>query len=290
MTGMVLSVLVNMALDPLLIFVLHLNVMGAALATVLANGCAVAYFVWYLKAKSPVQSVSLKHFKPTKAMLASIFSVGSSAMIFSGLAVVAVLLFNTFAMAYGDATVAAFGVANRLAQIVEFLGAGLFAGIVPLMAFSYSAGNQKRLGEVLSTTAVWFLAITLVLGLAMYLFRAPIFSVFSTDPLVLKIGFQILTAMLVSVLFNGFTSVITDMFQAFGAGLQANVMAVVRGLVGIPLFVLGNLWYGLDGIIWALPSAEIVSSLVGIGLWLVSQKTLMGLSVEKRQELVAGGE
>jgi len=290
MTGMMLSVLVNMALDPLLIFVFHLNVMGAALATVLANGCAVAYFVWFLQNKSPVQSVSLKHFRPTKAMLASIFSVGSSAIVFSILMVTGALLFNTFAMSYGDAVVAAFGVANRLMQIVEFLGAGLFAGIIPLMAFSYSAGNQKRLNEVLSTTTVWFLGITLVLGLTMYLFRGPIFSVFSTDPLVLKIGFQVLTAMLVSVLFGGFSSVITDMFQAFGAGLQANVMALVRGLVLVPLIVLGNQWFGLTGIIWSLPAAEIAASLIGIALWLVSSKGIMGLPVEKRRDLVPAEE
>jgi Na+-driven multidrug efflux pump len=223
-------------------------------------------------------------------MLVSIFSVGTAPVLFSSLMVVSTLLFNTFAMAYGDHVVAAFGVANRLVQIVEFLGAGLFAGVIPLMAFAYAAGDQKRLSEVLSTTALWFLAVTVVLGSAMYFFRTPIFSVFSTDPQVLQVGFAILTAMLVSVLFGGVTSVINDMFQAFGAGLQANILAVARGLVLIPLIVLGNLWFGLNGIVWSLPAAEITSSLVGIVLWFVSQKAILGLSIEKRQELVPAEE
>jgi putative MATE family efflux protein len=290
MTGMILSVVLNMALDPLLIFAFHLNVLGAALATVLANGAAVAYFVWYLGTKSPVQSVNLADFRPTKSLLGNIFSVGSSAMIFSVLMVISAVLFNTFAMTYGDAVVAAFGVANRLMQIVEFLGAGLFAGIIPLMAFSYAAGNQKRLGEVISTTAVWFIAITVVLGLGMYLFQKPIFRVFSTDPEVLRIGAVVLTAMLVSVLFNGFTSVVSDMFQAFGAGLQANVMSLVRGLALVPLLFLGNLWFGLMGLIWALPAAEIVSSLVGVALWFASSRAILSVPVEKRRELVPAEE
>ena len=290
MTGMILSVVLNMALDPLLIFGFHLNVLGAALATVLANGAAVAYFVWYLGTKSPVQSVRLSDFQPTKSLLGNIFSVGSSAMIFSILMVVSAVLFNTFAMNYGDAVVAAFGVANRLMQIVEFLGAGLFAGIIPLMAFSYAAGNQKRLGEVISTTSVWFVAITVVLGLGMYWFQVPIFRVFSTDPEVLRIGSVVLTAMLVSVLFNGFTSVVSDMFQAFGAGLQANVMSLVRGLALVPLLFVGNLAFGLTGLIWALPAAEILSSLVGVGLWFGSSRAILSVPMEKRRELVPAEE
>jgi putative MATE family efflux protein len=249
MTGMVLSVLLNLVLDPILIFGFHLNVLGAGLATVLANAAAVAYFVWYLHARSPVQSVSVKHLRPTKALLTSILSVGSSALIFSSLMVVGTLLFNTLAMAYGEATVAAFGVANRLVQIVEFLGAGLFAGIVPLLAFSYAGGHHKRLKDIVSTTAAWFLVITLVLGSLMFGFREPVFSVFSTDSEVLRLGFLVLTAMLASVLFNGVTSIITDVFQAFGAGLQASVMALVRGVVLVPLIVLGNLWFGVVGLI-----------------------------------------
>jgi Na+-driven multidrug efflux pump len=96
----------------------------------------------------------------------------------------------------------------------------------------------------------------------------------------------VLTAMLASVLFNGVTSIITDVFQAFGAGLQASVMALVRGVVLVPLIVLGNLWFGVVGLIWALPAAEIVSSLIALVLWLVSQKSLLSLPLEKRQELV----
>lgn len=285
MVGMAASVVANMVLDPILIYGLRLGVAGAALATVLANGIAVAYFARYLGAKSRVQSVSPKDFRPTRAMLASILSVGSSALIFSALMVAGALLFNNFSMAHGEAAAAAFGVANRLVQIVEFLGAGLFAGIVPLMAFSYASGDLKRLNGILSTAALWFLIVTAVLGVSMFLLREPIFDVFSRDPRVQEIGYRILSAMLVSALFSGLSSIFTDMFQAFGAGLQANAMALARGAALIPCIILGNLRFGLDGIIWALPAAEIISSLIGAALWFGSRNAIMGLSLEKRREL-----
>jgi putative MATE family efflux protein len=286
MTGMLLSVGVNIILDPLFIFALKLNVMGAALATVTANGVAVVYFLWFIQTKSQVQSVSPKDFRPTADILANIFKVGLSPFLFSTLMIVSTLMFNTYALRYSDSVVAAFGIANNVVQICEFLGTGLFTGIVPLIAFAYAAGNQERLNAVLRTTTLAFVGITLALGLPMYLFRQPIFQLFSSDPLVLEAGFKILQAMLVSVMFTGFSEIITGMFQAFGMGLESNIMAVLRGLALIPLLFLGNRLFGLNGVIWALPSAEITASAVGMALWLASKGKIMSVTLDKRAQLV----
>jgi multidrug efflux pump len=246
----------------------------------------VAYFLWYLKKKSRTQSASLKDFRPSKAILRDIFKVGSSAFIFSALMIVATLMFNGYALRYGDHVIAAFGVANRVVQICEFLGTGLFEGVIPLIAFAYAAGNKARLNAILKATTLAFIGITLIIGLPMYLFRQPIFSLFSSDPKVLEAGFRILQAMLVSVLFTGFSGIITGMFQAFGAGMQSNAMALTRGLALIPLLFLGNLLFGLGGVIWSLPAAEIGACLVGVSLWLGSTGKIMSVSPEARKLLI----
>ncbi|NTW04081.1 MAG: hypothetical protein HGA19_22890 [Oscillochloris sp.] len=196
------------------------------------------------------------------------------------------LMFNAYALRYGDHVIAAFGVANRVVQICEFLGTGLFTGVIPLIAFAYTAGNQQRLDAVLRTTTLAFMGVTLVIGLPLYLFRQQIFSLFSSDPHVLTVGFLILSAMLVSTLFTGFSSIISGMFQAFGAGLEANIMAVIRGLALIPIIFLGDLWFGLNGVIWSLPAAEIGACVVGMVVWLSSRKRIMSVSLEKRTPLV----
>jgi multidrug efflux pump len=286
MTGMILSVVVNILLDPLFIFVLKMDVMGAALATVIANGVAVAYFIWYIQTKSKVQSIRIKDFRPNKEILSNIFKIGSAAFLFSALAIISSTMFNAYAMHYGDNVIAAFGIANRVVQICEFLGTGLFTGVVPLIAFAYAAGNQKRLNQVVTTTTLFFIVITLIIGGGFMAFRQQIFSLFSKDPAVLEAGFKILTAMLVSTLFTGFTSIISDMFEAFGAGIQANIMAVVRGLALIPIIYLGNLMLGLNGVIWSLPTAEISACVVGVVIWLASRRKFMTVPLEKRKELV----
>jgi putative MATE family efflux protein len=286
MTGMILSVVVNILLDPIFIFVLKMNVAGAALATVIANGAAVVYFIWFIQAKSKVQSIRIKDFHPNKEILSNIYKIGSAAFLFSALAIISSTMFNTYALRYGDNVIAAFGIANRVVQICEFLGTGLFTGVVPLIAYAYAAGNQRRLNKVVSTTTFFFIVITLIIGGVFMVFRQQIFSLFSKDPGVLEAGFKILTAMLVSTLFTGFTSIITDMFEAFGAGIQANIMAIMRGLALIPIIYLGNRLLGLNGVIWSLPAAEISACLLGLVLWLASGRKLLAVPLEKRKELV----
>jgi multidrug efflux pump len=290
MTGMILSVVINIVLDPILIFVLKMNVTGAALATVIANGVSVAYFCWHIQTKSKVQSIRLRDFRPTRDILTNIFKIGSSAFLFCFLMVISSMMFNTYALSYGDNVIAAFGIANRVVQICEFLGTGLFQGVVPLLAYAYAAGNQARLNKVLSTTTLFFIGITLGVGGLLYGFRQPLFRLFSADPRVLEVGFVILTAMLVSTLFSGFSSIVLGMFQAFGAGVQSNIMAAVRGLALIPIIYLANRMLGLDGVIWSLPAAEISACLIGLGLWLASKGKIMLVPLEKRMELVPGAD
>lgn len=283
MIGMILSVAVNIILDPLLIFLFHLNVMGAAIATVLGNLCAVLYYIWYLKEKSRVQSVLIKDFKPDREMLANIFKVGISAFLLNIFLVISSLMFNNYAMSYGDSVVAAFGIANRVVQISDFIGMGLYVGIVPLIAFAYSAGNQQRLKQILQTTLFYLVSITLAIAFVLLLFRQQVLGIFSTDLAVIQVGIKILTALLLSTLFAGLGGLFTSMFQAFGKGIQANVMSVARGVALIPIITLGNLLFQLDGVIWSLTFSEGCAALVGLLLWFGSRKGIMAVSLEDRQ-------
>jgi len=144
MIGMVISVIINIVLDPVFIFFFHMDVMGASVATIMGNIGAVSYYIYYLEKKSPAQSVRLKYFKPNRTILFKIFKIGISALLLSGFLIVSSLMFNNYAVLYGDHVVAAFGVANRVCQISDFIGMGIYMGVVPLIAFSYASNNIER--------------------------------------------------------------------------------------------------------------------------------------------------
>ena len=282
--GMIISVAVNMILDPVFIFSFHMGITGAAIATVIGNVCAVIYYIWYLAKKSSVQSVSFRYFKPDMKILGNIFKVGISAFLLSCFLIVSGLMFNNYAMIYGEHVVAAFGIANRVCQISDFIGMGLYMGVVPLIAYSYAAGDTERLNRILKTVFIYLGAIVFGIAVVLFFFREQVIRMFSSDIEVIRVGVTILAALLASTLFAGLSGMFTSMFQAFGKGVQSNIMSVTRGIALIPVIVIGNFMFGLTGVIWAMTISEFCACLMGVGLWILARKGIMGVPVKERAE------
>ncbi len=280
MIGMIISVVINIILDPVFIFFFHMDVMGASVATVIGNICAVVYYMYYLEKKSPAQSIRLKYFKPNPTILFNIFKIGISALLLSGFLIVSSLMFNNYAVLYGDQVVAAFGVANRVCQISDFIGMGLYMGVVPLIAFSYASNNSERLNRVLKTTAFYLVTIISVIAAVLFVFRTQVLELFSSDESVIKIGVIILTALLFSTLFAGISGLLTSMFQAFGKSIQSTIMSVSRGITLIPIIIIGNSLFQLNGVIWSMTASELCACFIGLLLWFGCKKELMDVSTE----------
>lgn len=281
MIGMIISVVINIILDPVFIFFFHMDVMGASVATVIGNVCAVVYYMYYLEKKSAAQSIRLKYFKPNPTILFNIFKIGISALLLSGFLIVSSLMFNNYAVLYGDQVVAAFGVANRVCQISDFIGMGLYMGVVPLIAYSYSSNNTERLNKVLKTTAFYLVTIISVIATVLFVFRTQVLELFSSDESVIKVGVIILTALLFSTLFAGISGLLTSMFQAFGKSIQSTIMSVSRGIALIPIIIIGNNLFQLNGVIWSMTASELCACFIGLLLWFGCKKEIIGVNPEE---------
>jgi multidrug efflux pump len=268
MIGLIGSTVANLVLDVVFILVLRWGVAGAALAVGLANLGVVVYFAVWLQRHSEHSSVSPRWFTLAPAVLKPVLGVGVGELLQSGFLIITSLVLNNLAAAYGDAPLAAMGVAVRVAQVPEFLIMGVTLGVLPLLAYSYGKGDSGRLASALRTSAVTVGGVALIFATTVLIFRAQVFSAFVADRSVLAVGVTILTAQLVAMIANGFTGLITSMFQATGRALAATVMSVTQGVLFIPVVLLGNLWFGLAGIIWALTATECAVLVVGVGLWI----------------------
>ncbi|WFR67171.1 hypothetical protein P9139_00420 [Curtobacterium flaccumfaciens] len=105
----------------------------------------------------------------------------------------------------------------------------------------------------------------------MFVFREQVFTIFSGDHSVLAIGLTILTAQLVATIVNGFTGLLTSLFQATGMVMPAMVLSMAQGVLFIPIVIVGNLWFGLAGIIWALTVTEVLVFVAALVLWAASR-------------------
>ena len=116
--------------------------------------------------------------------------------------------------------------------------------------------------------------VALSFSAAVFAFREQVFTAFVADRSVLAIGVTILTAQLVAMLANGFTGLITSLFQATGRALAATVMSVTQGVLFLPVVLLGYAWFGLAGIVWDLTVTEVAVLVIGVGMWLASRRAI----------------
>ena len=291
MIALIASTVANVVFDILFILVLHWGVAGAALAMGLANLGVVVYFAIWLTRHSEHMSLAPRWFTLSPAVVKPVFGVGVGELLQSAFLIVTSLVLNNLAVAYGDSALAAMGVAVRIAQVPEFLVMGVTLGVLPLLAYSFGKGDRARLMSAVRVSAVTVGGIVLISATTVFLFREQLFSAFSADPSVLSIGVVILTAQLAAMIVNGFTGLITSLFQATGRAVPAIVMSMSQGVLFIPIVLLGNLWFGLAGIIWALTVSEILVLLVGIVMWIASRpaiyRDLAGGSVERAELALA---
>ncbi|WP_217615220.1 MATE family efflux transporter [Cellulomonas sp. GbtcB1] len=291
MTGLIASTVANVALDALFILGLHLGVAGAALAVGLANLVSVGYFAVWLTRNSTQMSLAPRWFTLAPSVLKPVLGVGVGTLLQSAFLIVTALVLNNLAAGYGDGPLAAMGVAVRIAQVPEFLVMGVTLGVLPLLAYAYGKGDRARLTAALRTSAVAVGGVALLFSAVVFLFRDTVLAAFLTDRSVQALGGTVLAAQLTAMIANGFTGLITSLFQASGQALAATVMSVTQGVLFVPVVLLGNLWFGLPGIIWALTVTEVAVLAAGAVLLLTTRRAIdRGLSEgspERAEEALA---
>lgn len=197
--GLGMGGLLNVALDPLFMFVLMppgYQVMGAAIATMLSNCAALAYFVViYLRVgKSSILALPRRVERIHRQSLKSMFSVGVPASVSILLFDVTNMVINRLASSYGDFQLAAMGIVLKVERLPLNIGVGICLGMVPLVAYNYASGNRKRMRSFFST-ARWAGLAVAVVCVALYYFGAPLLiQTFINEPETVAYGTQFLQA------------------------------------------------------------------------------------------------
>ncbi|WP_340372083.1 MATE family efflux transporter [Peribacillus sp. FSL E2-0218] len=273
MIGMILSVVVNIILDAFVIFVFHWDVIGVASATVISNLVGSAFYAFHMGYKSQFLTVSVKWFKATKEILGNVLKIGIPVFIMSVFMGAMSLIFNHFLVEYGDQAVAAFGISSRLLQFPEFILMGLCEGVVPLIAFSFTA-NKLRMKNTIGFTIKAIVALAVVFGIIVYLISDHLIGLFTNDPQLIEMGSYILHVTFLSLFITGMTALFTGIFQATAQGTAAFIMSIIQGITLIPVLFIANQMNGFHGVVWSLVIADAVAFLVGASMLYVLRTKL----------------
>ena len=257
--GMIVGTIVNIILDPIFIFTLNLQVQGAAIATIIGNGCGMAAsLMFYIRGKTLLKP-SLKCIKPTAEILKEIFWVGVPASLETLLTSAAYIVNNNLAVGYGELTVAAMGIAQKVLSLGSYIYQGFTAGTQPIMGYNYGAKNYIRMMNILKAGVTVVSGTELVL-MGLYGIFAPILiGIFTESAEVISIGTMVLRTLMFILPFVGAISMCRMSFQAMGKPQYAFGITLVRQLIlYVPLLLILNYIFGLNGMLWAQPVTEMI--------------------------------
>ncbi len=275
MIGMVSGSLLNIALDPIFIFLLKMDVAGAAVATVIGNVAGFLYCISFYTRKRGVVSISWKHYRFDRGIYAEIFKVGIPASVAMLLTSTGFAIANVFASNFGDEVVAANGVAMRVSNITVMLSMGLGHGCQPLMGYSYGAGKYKRLLDTIKKAALSGTALCTIFALLFYVFSNFWIRIFINDPIVIELGAKIIRSFALGMPVLAIQMLLMSMFQALGKGVQSLVISLGRqGFFYVPFLAIFSFQWGFNGFIRALPMADIATTLLSLALFLLLRQEL----------------
>lgn len=267
--GMVTGTAVNIVLDPLFIFAFGMEIRGAAVATILGNAAGMAVSLWMYGSGKTLLRPAVRFLKPTGEILREIFWVGVPATLETLLTTTAYIVNNNLAVAYGELTVAAMGIAQKILSPGNYIYQGFAAGTQPLMGYNYGAGNYRRMKEILRA-GIMVVSGTELCVMAVCGIAAPqLVGIFTESPEVIATGSRVLRAIMCILPFVGAVSMSRTSFQAMGKPQYAFAITLVRqfGLY-VPLLLILNRVFGFGGMIWAQPCTELVMMAVSVSLLL----------------------
>lgn len=259
MVGITAGGILNIVLDPLLIFALDMGTAGAALATALSQVVSFCILLTMCNTKADALSIRFSHFKPSLRIYGGICYNGIPSLGRQGIASISNILLNNAAGVYGDAAIAAMSIVCRYAMFINSSVIGFGQGFQPVCGFSYGAGKFGRVRE-----AFWFCVkvvtvILVVLCVISLPFSGQIIALFRRDdPQVIEIGTFALRLQLLTLPLWGYITMCNMFTQAIGYGVRSTIISTARqGIFLIPALLIFPRVFGLLGIQISQPVADI---------------------------------
>ncbi|MEI0604236.1 MATE family efflux transporter [Brachyspira alvinipulli] len=275
MIGMILGTVINIILDPIMILYMKMGVAGAAWATIIGNACSTFYYIWHIAKKSTFLSVKLKDFSMHDDILKNVFAIGLPVFINNVLISCANILINNFASGYNDNVVAGLGVSQRIFMLVILVFIGLAQGIQPFIGYNFAAKNYKRMNAAIKLSCLVSFILGSIFLSSAFLLASHSIRIFIDNDEVVEYGVKFLMASYSVAPIIGFQFVFMSTFQALGKALPSLVLSLSRqGIAFVPAIVIGTKFFGINGIIWAQPIADIVSIILAGIMYIYIYKTM----------------
>lgn len=271
MVSSIISVIANIVIAPIFIFVLKWGIRGAALATLLSQAIGLVW-VWlhFLDKKSYVH-FDKQHDGLKASIVGRIFSIGLSPFLMNACSCLVVIIINRLFIKYGgDLAVGAYGIANRVLMLFAMVALGITQGMQPIIGYNYGARQMNRVNRTLIYGIIAATIVTSLGFIMAQLIPTPIVHLFTTDTTLIELSTNGLRISCMAFCLIGAQIVISNYFQSIGKAKVSIFLSLSRQLIFLipALLILPGFW-GIDGVWASLPISDSISFVIAIiALWI----------------------
>lgn len=267
MSGCVL----NMVLDPIFILPwgLDMGAAGAGMATFISNCVACVYFLVLITVRKGKTYISLnpRNLSLKKEIVLGILGVGVPASVQNLLNVTGMTVLNNFVASYGASAVAAIGIAQKIQMLPMQVALGGTQGVMPLVSYSYSSKNPKRMEEAIKYVTKILLPLMLIIALGYWIFAGNLIGLFMKNDEIIYFGRLFLRGYSAAMPFMLADFLVVGVLQGIGMGRKTLYFAILRKIVlEIPAIILMNMMFGAKGITYSGCVAEVILAVYGMYL------------------------
>lgn len=284
MIGLGVGGVLNVALDPILIFYRGMGTAGAAVATLVSQCVSFALLLWMFLFHKSIISLHPKNISKKFSVYGEIFTVGLPSLCRQGLASIATVLLNRQAVAFGvaegmkrfadpvaakafgDAAVASMSIVSKVFMFMLCVGLGIGQGFMPVAGYNYGAKLFDRVRKSYRFTVLLSFVMMSVLSAVIYILSPQIVSLFRRDdPMVIEIGTLAMRLQCVAMPLQPIIVATNMIHQSLGKSAKATFLSALRqGLFFIPMIWFLPQWMGLIGVQATQCLSDLLTFLVSI--------------------------
>ena len=277
MFSVLIGALINIVLDPIFIFTFGMGVKGAALATVISQACSALWVVWYLI--SPKSSIRIKacYLKPDWKIIASIGALGISPFMMQATESLITIVFNSGLQRYGgDLYVGSMTILQSVMQLFVLPVQGITIGTQPIISYNYGAKNHDRVKQTFRYTLSITVTVTCLCTLAAFLFPALFASMFTTELELIQLIQKVMPIFMGGIWIFGIQMACQSAFMGMGQAKISLFLALLRKVILlVPLALILPRFFGVMGIYYAEPVADILAALTTGTLFMLNFKKIL---------------
>ncbi len=286
MLSVVIGALLNICLDPVLIFVLDMGVKGAALATVVSQAVSAAWVIRFLTSKRSSMKLKTEHMRLKKEIVVRIAGLGISPFIMQSTESMVGITLNSGLQNYGgDLYVGTMSIMTSIMQLILIPVQGISQGVQPIISYCYGAGDKERVKGTFTRLLIAGLLGTLILGGVAVLAPGVYAGIFTSNEDLIRLTCQVMPVYFLGITIFGLQSACQSTFLALGQAKVSLFIALLRKVILlIPLAVIFPRFMGVMGVYRAEPVADIISVVTTCVLFaLTMRKVLRNMDNDQKE-------